>query len=124
MASINFEDYQKNQEGPTEERKSFSVGSLETKDTQYYVEEDNVLFDFIELDFGDQGIGVEVWMSFLGEEFKMKVDMLSKEDFDNLDVGNFLGSHLMENLGCLKCRSEFFGKLCDLKHGDEENEET
>lgn len=124
MASINFEDYQKNQEGPTEERKSFSVGSLETKDTQYYVEEDNVLFDFIELDFGDQGIGVEVWMSFLGEEFKMKVDMLSKEDFDNLDVGNFLGIHLMENLGCLKCRSELFEKLCDLKHEDEEDEET
>lgn len=124
MASINFEDYQKNQEGPAEEKKSFSVGSLEAKDTQYYVEEDNVLFDFIELDFGDQGIGVEVWMSFLGEEFKMKVDMLSKEEFDNLDVGNFLGIHLMENLGCLKCRSELFEKLCDLKHGDEEDEET
>lgn len=124
MANINFEDYKKNQENPVEERKSFSAGSLETKDTQYYVEEDNVLFDFIEVNFGDQGIGVEVWMSFLGGEFKMKVDLITKKEFDNLDVGNFLGRHLIDDLGCLRCRNEIFEKLCDLKHGDEEDEET
>lgn len=124
MANINFEDYKKNQENPVEERKSFSAGSIETKDTQYYVEEDNVLFDFIEVNFGDQGIGVEVWMSFFGGEFKMKVDLITKKEFDNLDVGNFLGRHLIDDLGCLRCRDELFKKLCDLKHEDIEDEEA
>ena len=124
MANINFEDYQKNQGDPAERKKSLSVGSLKTTDTQYYIEEENVLFDFIEIEFGDQGVGVEVWMSFLGGDFKMKVDIISKEEFDNIELGSFLGKHLMNNLDCLKCKNEFFKRLCEINEDEEEDEET
>ena len=53
MASINFDDYEKNQQdqSPGDEvvTKKISIGRLETSDIQYYVAEENVLFDFIEL---------------------------------------------------------------------------
>lgn len=123
MANINFDDYKKKQEEePVIEKKEFSVGSLEVKNTQYYVEEENVLFDFIELEFGEQGIGVEVWMSFLGEDFKMKVEMMSKEEYDNLEIGEFIGFHLSENLECLKCKTGFLEELCEHTHEGEEGE--
>lgn len=123
MASINFDDYKKKQEEETViEKKEFSVGSLEVKNTQYYVEEENVLFDFIELEFGEQGVGVEVWMSFLGEDFKMKVEMMSKEEYDDLEIGEFIGFYLSENLECLKCKTGFLEKLCEHTHEGEKGE--
>ena len=100
MASINFDDYEKNQQdqSPGDEvvTKKISIGRLETSDIQYYVAEENVLFDFIELNFGEeQGVGIEVWMSYLGEDFKLKIDMMEKEDFekivkDNDSLGNLI----------------------------------
>lgn len=127
MASINYNDYQKNQN--SEETKSgkreISVGKMETKDTQYYIGEVNVLLDFIEVDFGKQGFAVEVWMSFLGNEFKMKIDMMSKEDFEKLDLGPYIGEQLSKHLDCLKCRDKFFDDLCEMKHeGEIEEEES
>ena len=55
MASINFDDYEKNQQdqSPGDEvvTKKISIGRLETSDIQYYVAEENVLFYFIDLNF-------------------------------------------------------------------------
>lgn len=133
MASINFDDYEKNQQdqSPGDEvvTKKISIGRLETSDIQYYVAEENVLFDFIELDFGEeQGVGIEVWMSYLGEDFKLKIDMMKKEDFekivkDNDSLGNLIGDYLNENLDCLACKSSFLEDLCDIKHGKEDEDD-
>ena len=133
MASINFDDYEKNQQdqSPGDEvvTKKISIGRLETSDIQYYVAEENVLFDFIELDFGEeQGVGIEVWMSYLGEDFKLKIDMMKKEDFekivkDNDSLGNLIGDYLNENLDCLACKSNFLEDLCDIKHGKEDEDD-
>ena len=133
MASINFDDYEKNQQdqSPGDEvvTKKISIGRLETSDIQYYVAEENVLFDFIELDFGEeQGVGIEVWMSYLGEDFKLKIDMMEKEDFekivqDNDSLGNLIGDYLNENLDCLACKSNFIEDLCDIKHGKEDEDD-
>lgn len=133
MASINFDDYEKNQQdqSPGDEvvTKKISIGRLETSDIQYYVAEENVLFDFIELDFGEeQGVGIEVWMSYLGEDFKLKIDMMKKEDFekivkDNDSLGNLIGDYLNENLDCLACKSSFLEDLCDIKHEKEDEDD-
>ena len=133
MASINFDDYEKNQQdqSPGDEvvTKKISIGRLETSDIQYYVAEENVLFDFIELNFGEeQGVGIEVWMSYLGEDFKLKIDMMEKEDFekivqDNDSLGNLIGDYLNENLDCLACKSSFLEDLCDIKHGKEDKDD-
>ena len=133
MASINFDDYEKNQQdqSPGDEvvTKKISIGRLETSDIQYYVAEENVLFDFIELNFGEeQGVGIEVWMSYLGEDFKLKIDMMEKEDFekiikDNGSLGNLIGDYLNENLECLACKSSFLEDLCDIKHGKEDEDD-
>lgn len=133
MASINFDDYEKNQQdqSPGDEvvTKKISIGRLETSDIQYYVAEENVLFDFIELNFGEeQGVGIEVWMSYLGEDFKLKIDMMEKEDFekivkDNDSLGNLIGDYLNENLDCLACKSNFLEDLCDIKHGKEDEDD-
>lgn len=133
MASINFDDYEKNQQdqSPGDEvvTKKISIGRLETSDIQYYVAEENVLFDFIELNFGEeQGVGIEVWMSYLGEDFKLKIDMMKKEDFekivkDNDSLGNLIGDYLNENLDCLACKSSFLEDLCDIKHGKEDEDD-
>ena len=133
MASINFDDYEKNQQdqSPGDEvvTKKISIGRLETSDIQYYVAEENVLFDFIELNFGEeQGVGIEVWMSYLGEDFKLKIDMMEKEDFekivkDNDSLGNLIGDYLNENLDCLACKSRFLEDLCDIKHGKEDEDD-
>lgn len=133
MASINFDDYEKNQQdqSPGDEvvTKKISIGRLETSDIQYYVAEENVLFDFIELNFGEeQGVGIEVWMSYLGEDFKLKIDMMEKEDFekivkDNDSLGNLIGDYLNENLDCLACKSNFLEDLCDIRHGDEDEDD-
>lgn len=132
MASINFDDYEKNQQDQSPGEvitKRISMGCLETKDTQYYIEEENVLFDFLELDFGEkQGIGVEVWMSYLGEDFKMKVDMMRKEDYleitkDKSSFGSLIGGYLEDFLECLECKSGFLENLCDLEHGEEDKDD-
>ena len=133
MASINFDDYEKNQQdqSPGDEvvTKKISIGRLETSDIQYYVAEENVLFDFIELNFGEeQGVGIEVWMSYLGEDFKLKIDMMEKEDFekivkDNDSLGNLIGDYLNANLECLACKSSFLEDLCDIKHGKEDEDD-
>ena len=133
MASINFDDYEKNQQdqSPGDEvvTKKISIGRLETSDIQYYVAEENVLFDFIELNFGEeQGVGIEVWMSYLGEDFKLKIDMMEKEDFeeivkDNDSLGNLIGDYLNKNLDCLACKSSFLEDLCDIKHGKEDEDD-
>ena len=133
MASINFDDYEKNQQdqSPGDEvvTKKISIGRLETSDIQYYVAEENVLFDFIELNFGEeQGVGIEVWMSYLGEDFKLKIDMMEKEDLekivkDNDSLGNLIGDYLNENLDCLACKSSFLEDLCDIKHGKEDEDD-
>ena len=133
MASINFDDYEKNQQdqSPGDEvvTKKISIGRLETSDIQYYVAEENVLFDFIELNFGEeQGVGIEVWMSYLGGDFKLKIDMMEKEDFekigkDNDSLGNLIGDYLNENLECLACKSSFLEDLCDIKHGKEDEDD-
>lgn len=130
MANINYNDYEKNQQdqSPGEKiTKTFSMGSLKTTDTQYYVEEDNVLLDFIEIDFGEkQGIGVEVWMSYLGEDFKMKVDMITKDEYEKIIkdkklLGNMIGGYVLDNLDCLKCKSDILCDLCKIM-GDEEDD--
>jgi hypothetical protein len=132
MASINFDDYEKNQQDQSPGEvitKRISMGCLETKDTQYYIEEENILFDFLELDFGEkQGIGVEVWMSYLGEDFKMKIDMMSKEDYteitkDKSSFGNLIGGYLEDFKECLECKSGFLENLCDLEHGEEDKDD-
>ena len=133
MASINFDDYEKNQQdqSPGDEvvTKKISIGRLETSDIQYYVAEENVLFDFIELNFGEeQGVGIEVWMSYLGEDFKLKIDMMEKEDFekivkDNDSLGNLIGDYLNENLDCVACKSSCLDDLCDIKHGKEDEDD-
>ncbi len=124
MASINFNDYEKNQSpGEKTVSKKLTVGSFVTKDTQYYIENENLLFDFIEVDFGEQGIGVESWMSFLGGDFKMKVGMLTKEEFEeaisnNENLGKLFGKYLNEKLGCLECKKEFLEEICRQEHDD------
>ena len=132
MASINFDDYEKNQQDQSPGEvitKRISMGCLETKDTQYYIEEENILFDFLELDFGEkQGIGVEVWMSYLGKDFKMKIDMMSKEDYlevtkDKSSFGSLIGGYFEDFKECLECKSGFLENFCDLEHGEEDKDD-
>ena len=125
MANINFDDYQKNQDPEVETiRKKITVGSLDVKDTQYYVKEEDILFDFMEIDFGgDQGIGVEVWLSYLGGDFKMKVDMMSKEDFDTLNIGEYIGKCLTDNYECLNCKNEILDSICS-QHEEDQDEKA
>lgn len=127
MASINFDDYKKNTTQDTIER-TYTLGHTTIPDTQYYIEEENVIFDFLELNFGKTGMGAEVWMSFLGEELKIRIDILSKEDLERVKtdkkfLAKLIGDYLSDNLGCLNCKSEFLEDICEMEHNPKEKDE-
>lgn len=122
MANINFDDYKKNQEAKEEESEKISLGKLDVKTTQYYIKEKNLLFDFQEIDFGDPDkIIIEIWMSFLGEDLKMKVDVLTKDEYNELDIPEHIIDLMEDNLGCLECKSRFLRELC--KEEEEMNDD-
>ena len=127
MASINYENYTNHGFKETNEKTSLSEVSRldQIKTTQYYIKSDNLLFDFVELDFGNMGSIVDVWLSFLGEDFKMKIDMMSTEDYKKLDIQSYLQEHLERGKNCLECKSKLLEGLCDFRHklAEEEDDE-
>ena len=125
MANIDFNDYKKKQKEHESEgviKKTLRIGTVESKVTQRLVDGDDVLFDFLEVEF-EGGPGYEVWMSFFGGDFKMKIDTMTKEEYDDLDIGSYIGYHLLETLGCLECKEKFLKGLCNHEHGDKDDDE-
>lgn len=123
MAIINFDDFeekeQKVEQPPIEqEDEELVIKAMEVTNLQFYIEDYNVLFDFIHLPFKN-GMLIEVWMSRLAEGFKMRVDTIDQDDMENYNMGDYLDSLVEENLGCLECKTKFLEGLC--KHEDSED---
>ena len=125
MANINFDDFEEKEQKveqpkPVEEgdEEEMVIRAMEVTNLQFYLEDYNVLFDFIHLPF-KSGMLIEVWMSRLAEGFKMRVDTIDQDDMDNYNMGEYLDSLVEENLGCLECKTKFLEGLC--KHEDLED---
>lgn len=120
MANINFNDYKKNQAEEEVVTEKISVGISDTTDTQIFVgyKDKKLVFDCIEYDLEEMESVIEVWMSYLMGEFKMRVDIMPKENFDKIKddkelLGDRLGDYIMDNLHCLDCRTHFFETMCE-----------
>lgn len=118
MPKIDFNEFQKK----PDENEEYTVRSIQVKDCQYFIEELDVVFDVIDLDFDGKGPGMEILMSFAGEDFKMRCDIVPKDIFDTYDVNKYLIELAEEYLPCLKCKKKFLDGLCDSEkeEGDEE----
>lgn len=121
MPKINYKDYQKQEENS--ESREFTVSEVQVSDHQYFIKEEGIVFDVIDLDFDGRGPGMEILMSFVGEDFKMRCDMIPKEIFDTLDIPDYLIHLLDENKHCLECKTKFLDGLCNDEGGENEGEE-
>ena len=116
MPNIDFNEFKKqNEEKSPEER---TISEVQTKDRQFYIKEEGVVFDIIDLDFEGKGPGMEVLMSLVGEGFKMRCDLVPKEIFESYDIPDYLMSLVDEYKPCLKCKSKFLDEFCS-SHKDD-----
>lgn len=107
------------EQGKVGEIKEYTYSKLDVKDTQYFFKNEEVVFDIIDMDFDGKGPGMEILMSFLGEDFKMRVDYIPKERFDSIDVPKYLIDLLEENIGCLECKTKFLDTICRDEEDDD-----
>ena len=108
MPNIDYNDYKKQDSEVPE----CTVSELQTKDRQFLLKEEGIMFDIIDLDFEGKGPGMEVLMSLIGEDFKMRCDFVPKEIFDTYDIPDYLMSLVDEFKPCLECKSKFLEGLC------------
>lgn len=122
MPNIDFNEFQKQEEEEIGEGKTYTVSRLQTKDTQYYIREEDILFDIIDLDLDGKGPGMEIYMSFLGGDFKMLCSYVSKKEFESPDFSNLLMRLIDEYKPCLLCKTKFLDGFCDGKEDDDDEE--
>ena len=111
MPNIDLNKFQR-QEKEQKIRDEYSYSEVKISNTQYFFEDEEVVFDVLDMDFSGAGPGMEVFMSFFGEDFKMRVDFIPKERFEAIDVPRYLIGLLEENIGCLECKSKLLEELC------------
>lgn len=119
MPSIDINKFQKSEEEPTPKEYTFS--RIEITDKQVYIKEENITFDLLDLDFSGKGPGIEVLMSFIGEEFKMRVDFIPKEELDRVDLYEYLSDLVAQYKPCLECRTKLFRDICSFEGEKEED---
>lgn len=116
MPKIDFNDFQKEEE----ELKRYTVSKIETRDTQYLIQEEDIIFDVIDLDFNGEGPGMEIWISFVGEDFKIRCDLVPKKEFDTLEISDYFLGLIEDYKPCLECKTKFLDGLC---HGEDDDNE-
>lgn len=129
MASINFDDYEKNKAQEDPKSETLTIRHLGVQNDQYYIKEYNVLFDFIQLKDNNENFETEVWMSYLGDDVKLRIDFLSKADLEKTRIdknflANLLNTYLMDHLDCLMCKTDFLDNVCRMKHEEENDDDT
>lgn len=117
MPKIDFNEFQKK---PDENE--YTVRSVQVNACKYFIEEINVVFDLIDLDFDGNGPGVEILMSFAGEDFKMRCDVIPKKVLDTYNLNEYLVELAKEFLPCLSCKKKFLDGLCDSEKENEDEE--
>lgn len=110
MPKIDFNDFQK--EEPQSKIRECTIAEARTEDRQFFIEEEGIIFDVIDLDFDGKGPGMEVFISFLGEDFKMRCDLVPKKTFESYDIPDYLMSLLEEFKPCLECKTKLLDKFC------------
>lgn len=119
MPKIDFKDYQKQENS---EGGEYTFKEIQTKDRQIFVKEEGIIFDIIDFDFDGEGPGMEILMSFIGEDFKMRCDVVPKDIFDTYDLQDYLIYLIEEYKPCLECKSKLLGELCSFHHGDDKDD--
>ena len=126
MPNIDFNEFQKNDE-PKKEPKGYTVSRAQVTDQQYYIKEEDILFDILDLDFDGEGPGMEVLISLIGEDFKIRCDLVPKKVFDTFDIPQYLLGLIEEYKPCLECKKKFLEDLCshdDIEFIPDDDEEA